>query len=364
MTEATTRRGFLGTAAAVGTIPVLGSTACVSTAVGGPGADPAALELPARNAILAIDTATRENYNTLRAEVIRQLGPVVVIENDHRGGRYTLIHHGERESLHPVSDIFELAKSIAHAPLGIYSIIAPYLSRRLPDLPSSARLDRHDVDMVAFRGPGRRDWVGPLQAFGATLTTARRQLANARMPRELQASCARILDNTIEFVDSSVRRGSFDMASFETCTGGLNDAIDTNIKHAAQAQIDGVEVLMRRWRDTVGPADWPGLYIVVLSIWTTSAQNQNSVIVKRFMDPAQAESHLIDLQTAQPPADPIHTALDNLARIVQDNVAAELIFPLNPQPADALKGREDLLTQEILHRPACPHDPRTAPRNA
>src|SRR4051812_49226742 len=107
MTESTTRRGFLGTAAAVGTVPVFGSTARVSTAVGAPGADPAALELPARNAILAIDTATRENYNALRAEVVRQLGPVIVIENDYRGGRYTLIHHGERESLHPVSDIFE-----------------------------------------------------------------------------------------------------------------------------------------------------------------------------------------------------------------------------------------------------------------
>lgn len=151
--------------------------------------------------------------------------------------------------MHPVSDVFEPAKSVAHVPLGIYSIIAPYLSRRIPELPSSDRLDQHDVDMVAFKGPGTKEWISPLQDFGATLTTARRQLGNALMARELEASCARILDAAIEFIDESARRGSFDMASFETFTGGLNDAIDTNIKHASQAQIDGVKALMGRWRD-------------------------------------------------------------------------------------------------------------------
>ncbi|MFI6986278.1 hypothetical protein ACIBSV_48035 [Embleya sp. NPDC050154] len=347
-----TRRRFLGIATAVGAGAYLGGTRTASAATGDPGPAP---ELRAREAIFAIDTAMRESYDALRAEVIKQLGPVIVIENDYRGGRYTLIHNGERESLHPVSDMFELAKSVAHAPLGIYSIIAPYLSRRIPELPSSARLDQHDLDMVAFKGPGTNGWISPLQDFGATLTTARRQLGNARMARELEASCVRILDAAIEFIDESARRGSFDMASFETFTGGLNDAIETNIKHASRAQIEGVEALMGRWRDKVGRADWPGLYIVVLSIWTTSAQNQNSIIVKHFMDPARADSHLIDLQTAQPPTDPIHVALDNLARIVQDNVAAEMVFPLNPQPADALKGREDLLTQEILHQLDCPH---------
>lgn len=344
----TTRREFLGAAGAAGAITVLGGPQAAS-------ADSAAVQLRARDAIVAIDTETQKNYDALRAELIGQLSPVIVVQNDYRGGRYTLVHDGTRESTHPVSEVFELAKSVAHAPLGIYSIIAPYLGRRVPQLSGSGRIDPHDLDMVAFRGPRAKDWIGPLKAFGSTLAGARRQLGRANVPAELESSCALILNAALAFVETSVRRGSFDMSSFENFTAGLDHAIGVTLSCAARAQIDGVSALMERWRDRVGPADWPGLYIVVLSIWTTSAPNQNSLIVKRFMDPSQADSHLIDLMTAQTPADPVLVALDNLARIVQDDVAAAMVFPTDRKLADALKGPEDLLAPAIIDQLACPY---------
>lgn len=353
-----TRRSFLGTATAVGALALLDGADAAAAA----GPDAAAPELPARHAVLAVDTATQRHYDALRAELARRLGPVIVVQNDDRGGLYTLVHHGTRESAHPVPALFALAKSIAHAPLGIYSIVAPYLDHRVPGLPGAPRPDRHDLRMVAFKGPRTRDWVGPLREFGATLTTARRQLGDARLPRELAASSAQILDAAVEFAEGSVRRGAFDMRSFEHFTSGLDDAIGTNLSYAARAQIAGVEGLMKRWRAEVGEADWPGLYVVVLSIWTTSAPNQNSLIVKRFLDPATADAHLIDLPTAQLPADPVLVALDNLARIVQDNVAAELVFPTDRKLADALKGPEDLLAPAIRRQLACPYRTSAAPR--
>ncbi|WP_201261111.1 hypothetical protein [Embleya scabrispora] len=343
----TARRDFLGAVSAVGASTFLGGIGTAAPDAGDPGPDPAGAELRARNTIVAIDGDTRRHYDTLRAELIPRLGPVVVVENDSRGGLFTLVHEGRRESLWPVSDIFELAKSIAHVPLGIFSILAPYLSRRIPNPPGTARLDRHDVDMVAFEGPGTTEWIGPLRAFGATLADARRHLGDARLPGRLDAASGHILDAALEFIARSAGRAAFDTRSFEDFTGGLGEAIATNIEYAARAQIGGVTALMNRWRDEVGPGSWPGLYVVVLSIWTTSAPNQNSIIVKRFMDPATADSHLIDIATAQPPTDPVLVALDNLARIVQDNVAAELVFPHDRRSADALKGREDLLAREI-----------------
>lgn len=39
---------------------------------------------------------------------------------------------------------------------------------------------------------------------------------------------------------------------------------------------------------------------------------------------------------------------ENLARIVQDNIAAEMVFSTSQNVADALKGKEDLLSKEIL----------------
>lgn len=352
-----TRRGFLGTAGAVGVMALLDGADAAASAADGPGSGPeaAARELRARNAVLAVDTATQQRYDALRGALIEHLSPVIVVQNDDRGGLFTLVHRGSRESAHPVSAIFELAKSVAHAPLGVYSIVAPYLARRIPDLPGAARPDRHDLDMVAFKGPRAKGWVGPLRAFGATLSTARRQLGEARLPQELAASSARILDAAVAFAEQAVRRGSFDMASFEDFTGSLDGPIATNLAYAARAQIDGVSGLMKRWRAEVGEEEWPGLYVVVLSIWTTSAPNQNSLIVKRFLDPAGADSHLIDLPTAQLPGDPVLVALDNLARIVQDDVAAEMVFPTDRKLADALKGPEDLLAPAIRRGLACPY---------
>ncbi len=285
----------------------------------------------ARDALLAVNADMRRNYATLKAGLTTRLSPVIVVQNDARGGRYTLVDGGERESLHPVPEVFELAKSIAHVPLGTFAILAPHLE-----------------------GPEGRDWVRPLQDFAATLAAARERLAEAGLPRELEASSRRILDGALRFAAGSVERGTFGTGSFTDFTAGVYRDVRTNMRHAARAQIAGVEAVMRRWRRRVGEERWPDLYVVVLSLWTTSVLNQNSILVERFMAPAAAASHLIDLPTAETPADPVATALDNLARIVQDNVAAELVFPADQEVADALKGREDLLSDTIQEQLACP----------
>ncbi|GAA2992847.1 hypothetical protein GCM10020229_01670 [Kitasatospora albolonga] len=292
----------------------------------------------ARDSLLAVNAGMRSAYATLKADLTPHLGPVIVVENDSRGGRYTLIHRGERESLHPVAEEFELAKSIAHVPLGVFSVLAPYLS-----------------------GPtGAAGWAGPLREFAGTLGTARRLLEAARLPQELEASSRRILDAAVEFAETSTARGGFTVESFTEFTGSVYADIRTNMAHAARAQIAGVGRLMRRWRQRVGEREWPDLYVVVLSIWTTAVLNQNSIVIRRFLDPARADDHLLDITTAQLPADPVATALDNLARIVQDNVAAELVFPVDQEVADALKGQEDLLSETILEQLSCPYRGRAA----
>lgn len=295
----------------------------------------------ARNAILTVNADMRRNYAALKAELIKNLSPVIVVQNDAKGGKYTLIHKGEQESLHPVGEMFELAKSIAHVPLGTFSIIAPYL-----------------------KGSETTAWVRPLQDFARDLSTARDQLATADIPKDLQDSSRGILDGALHFIEDSVKNGSFSIDTFAEFTGSVYGDIRTNMYHAAKAQIAGVKKLMTRWRAKVGEEAWKGLYTVVLSIWTTSVLNQNSIIIKQFMDQENVETHLIDLPTAELPADPIFTALDNLARIVQDNVAAEMVFSVDQEVADALKGEEDLLSDEIQKQLACPFQNKPAAQKA
>ncbi|MFD6293894.1 hypothetical protein ACFWFU_03570 [Streptomyces sp. NPDC060235] len=346
-----TRRGFIGGASGIGTAALLGYSASPSAADTSGTTTPAPVAVTpqqAKDSIFAVNAGMRSNYATLKAELIKHLAPVIVVQNDAKGGRFTLVTPTGQESVNPVAETFELAKSIAHVPLGIFSVIASYLADKIPNLPNAARIDPHDLLMVAFSDDKSTAWIKPLQAYAVTLTTARQNLAAAGLPAALVTSCGNILDAALKFINSSVAAKVFDMKSFEDFSGSVYADIRTNMEYAAKAQIKGVQDIMKTWRAKVGEAAWADLYCVVLSQWTTSVLNQNTIIIKDCMNAAKVGTHLIDLPGLETPKDPVFTALDNLARIVQDNIAAEMVFPKSTVVADALKGKQDLLSDEIL----------------
>ncbi|BCM64697.1 MULTISPECIES: hypothetical protein [Streptomyces] len=341
-----TRRGFLGTVTAAGAATLLTQTQAATSASAAPAATD---EKAARDAIRNVNAGMRANYASLKSELIKHLSPVIVVQNNAVGGRFTLINNGVRvETVDPVPEYFELAKSIAHIPLGIYSVIAAYLSDQVPNIPNAERIDPHDLDMVAFKTPGDKGWTTPLSSYRTTLNSALTMLPTANLPDDLDASCTTILTEAVKFIDTIVKAAAFDMVAFNRFAATVYPSIRVNMTFAATAQITGIEALMKRWRALIGEQAWSDLYVTVLSIWTTSDLNQASIIIRRTMNQAKVATHLIDLPTVETPSDPIAVALDNLARIVQDNVAAEMVFNTDLKVADALKGKEDLLSDEIL----------------
>ncbi|MEU1051322.1 hypothetical protein [Streptomyces sp. NPDC005876] len=346
----TTRRGFLGTASAVGAATLFTGQSA-STASAATAGVTATDQKAARDAIRAVNAKMRANYATLKSELTTQLSPVIVVSNNAVGGRFTLINNGTRvETVDPVPEYFELAKSIAHVPLGVFSVLAAYLSDQVPNIPNADRIDPHDLAMVVTKAPGDKGWITPLNAFKSTLQAAYTKLGTANLPEDLENSCAKILSEAVAFIDASVTAQSFDMVSFNRFAAQVYPSIRVNMTFAATAQITGIEGLMKRWRTLIGEAAWSDLYVTVLSIWTTAELNQASIIIRRTMNQAKVDTHLIDLPTVETPSDPIAVALDNLARIVQDNVAAEMVFNTDLKVADALKGKEDLLSDEILQQ--------------
>lgn len=282
----------------------------------------------ARGALYAVDAAMRANYDILRARVMDNLSPVIVVQYDGQGGTYTLVHEGKQETVQPVPPLFQLMKSICHTPLGVYSIIAPYL-----------------------KNSRTQEWVAPLKAFREVIANGLQHLGAADLPEKAVEASREIFTGALHFIDDSLLEGSFSIDTYEKFTGKVQKAIHTNMKFAAEAQVSGVQSLLQRWREQLGPVQWKKLYAVVMAIWTTEVRNQNWVILKYMMDPETVDSHLITISTAEPAENTVPVALDNLARIVQDNVASAMIFPKpskwDEQRANALKGPEDLLSDTI-----------------
>jgi hypothetical protein len=290
----------------------------------------------ARQAIYAVDATMQEHYFKSRTRLIANLSPVIVVQFSIRGGTYTLINDGVTETVSPVGPNFEMCKSIAHIPLGIYSMLAPLLSGARPV-----------------------DWQQPILGFRKVITNALDHLKTAELPPEVEKSCRTIIEAGAKFLDDTIRDQTFSIASFERFTSPIQDAIQTNMRCAVQAQLDGVLGLLRRWRAQLGPVKWKQVYAVVMAIWTTEVRNQNWLLLKAMMEPEMVDSHLITLVTAAPEENTVQVALENLARIVQDNIAASLVFSaptkFSIDQGNALIGPDDLLAgtiEQMLKR--CP----------
>lgn len=304
----------------------------------------------ARQTILQIDLEMRSRYKALKDKVQLHLAPHIVVANGPEGGTYWLIQNGQIiEAATPIDVIFQLAKSIAHIPLGTFSVLAPYLSNIVPNYHrKDGDMNPRDLAMVAFTGPTSTDWVQPLQDWRSIIVNTRRALADADLPGELQESSEKICDAATKFIDGAVRNLAFTMDDFESFTGTIFCEISINMYWSAKVQIEAVTKLMTRWKKQLGD-QWRDVYVLVYSMWTTSVLNQNTIIIKCFLDPDRVDTHIIDIIADQlPVADPVGVGAENLARIVQDNIAAEMIFPTSQTTANALKGKEDLLSQELL----------------
>jgi hypothetical protein len=287
----------------------------------------ASVRTRAMQSLFAIDDAMRMNYDALKTLVANSVRPVIVVQNDLQGGTYTLLENDRRTTVQPVPPVFQMVKSVSHAPLGIYSIIAPYLGA-----------DRTDV------------WRRPAEDFAALLSNAERLVAYAGLPATPQKACETIITNSLKFVASIVAKERVTVEDFKDYTGPLEEAIAENLTVAGDLQVKSIRDLLDRWKERLKGA-WKDLYAVVLVIWTTEVNNQHYLILKSEMDPSRVDDHLIVLGTAAMADDTVDVALENLGQIVQDNIAAALVFS-NPDELDtdlgtSLKGPEDLLSWAV-----------------
>ncbi|WP_236052533.1 hypothetical protein [Streptomyces musisoli] len=149
----TTRRTVLTGATALSAAAAFG-TATQASATDGPGTPTtsSAAQKEARDAIRRVNADMRGNYAALKADLSKRLSPMIVVTNTATGGQFTLLYNGTTDTVQPVPEYFELAKSIAHVPLGIYSVLAQYLGDQVPNVPNRDRIDAHDLDMVAAKG--------------------------------------------------------------------------------------------------------------------------------------------------------------------------------------------------------------------
>jgi hypothetical protein len=277
--------------------------------------------------VTAVDVAMRNNYDILRAKVAVSLRPVIVVQFDFSGGTYNLVTRDRQLTVQPVPRLFEQIKSICHCPLGIYTVVAPYLNE--------------SSDPV---------WRAPLQDFGDVVRGALEGLGHLEFPEDVRSWSSTILESSDRFITECLTTRSFTMDLFRAYAESVFDSIRHNMMHAASLQVSAVVDLLLEWRNTLGPT-WRDLYAAVLTTWTIEEKNQHWLVLRMLMDQEMLDERLYVINVGNARENTVDVALMNLAIIVQDKIAGHLVFgkrtPIARRLNVDLATRNDLLSSAV-----------------
>lgn len=258
-----------------------------------------------------LDATMRAAYDTHIARVGDNIYPILYVDFTLVGGRYTLVEDEAKTHVRaPDLKNYAQLKSIAHIPLGIFVMIAEYVTY-----------------------PGNKQWVPPVQAYLEQLTTAQEQIERSGLDKFAQNACKAIVSGSISFLQDILSRQTFTLEEFRAYTHGIVSAILLCAQTAAQIQVDEMTKVVLEFKQILGDR-WDEVFVVIAALWTLSQENVHALIIGKQMKPENVETHLL-VSEAVPT---LAAAKDLLGRVVGDRIAAQYVF----SEKGSLEEREDI----------------------
>lgn len=249
----------------------------------------------------ALNLGMRDAYAATLARVSAAIDPVLVVQFDGVGGTFNLRDGDRFVRVQPVPTGYELSKSVAHVPLELFVLLAPYLD-----------------------APDGGDWQAPLAASGERIRAALDGLDTTSLTGTAREDARTVLAGSLAFVDDLLARGSFTQEDFTAYTRGIFEAVGGLRGYATELQIVAMVDLFESWRAEMGEARWRDLSAVVLAPYTLSRETSITQTLRRMMDPERVERRLIVVGGDF--GNDIDTAISVFGRLYLDGLAARLVF--------------------------------------
>jgi len=274
----------------------------------------------------------RVHYHDMAYKVGRNIYPLIIARDNLNdkytndigrqgiGGHYTLfLEDGSVFIRTPTPKYYELYKSLSHIPLGIWTMISPYLLN-----------DKAD------------SWWENVDEYHILLTHALKAHINAdTMKASIRELAGQMLNLTNEYLTTLREKRSVNMQEYMAFTQKMVPHIITAMDEAARIEVEaGIEVCLE-WKKMIGEPLWSQIIVAVPAIWPTSDYSPRYQVFKTVMEPSKVESNLFVLQ-GTPTVEDIK---DLLGRILSDRLAAKFIF--NPVDNKTKTPRNDRLYQAL-----------------
>lgn len=266
----------------------------------------------ADDSIRALNRTARDHYAHTLQWISGQLDPVIVVQFDGVGGTFTLRTGGRSVTAQPVPSSYELAKSVAHSPLGIFVIIAPYMQT-----------------------PESTLWHADLRAFAGRVRAALERLNDSALPADARQHARAVLRESLAFIDGALTAKAFTEEAYQAYARRIIPAVRALRYFATDTQVRAVVAHLEKWRAELGEARWKQLAAVVIAPYTIGSETPNLQCLRYVMDPERVADRLIVVGGDY--GKDVDRAVSVLGRLFMDRYAARLVFD-----SQSDEGRKDI----------------------
>ena len=267
----------------------------------------------AHASIIACDNEMQKNYNENHIAIGQQIYPFLYSEFTPDGGRYTLlINDSDRVSAKPVPPLYEIAKSVSHIPLGIWSIISRY---------------------AAY--PKGGGWIDAIEHYHKTLVTALNSLDAFDFEPRVIDNLQAILEKMSELSQQFIEAKTFTLEEYSAVTKSINQELLFLQSLAADIQVSAFTTTLEKWKTLIGKEEWERLYVVISAQWTLSTENVHQLIIANTMASKELAAKNIFV-TSMPLAN-----LDE-ARALCGRIVGDRIMSYETLTADTERGGENI----------------------
>jgi len=276
-----------------------------------------ARNFPPRNEpFAAINIGFHQSYTRLVKQVLAQLGdsvPVIVLIGDDA----TLLCDGGEQREQVIPARYHELKALAHLAFGVQLTLMANGSGRVSEVTAS---ELHE----------KRAQIQEVQA-AANASSPCASLPTMKAPAELLCR-ARIL------VDRVLAEGVVDFERLKEHVRALASHALETAQLAVCSELEQLDALLGRWRNSAGERSWAGLYVVICGAHQPRYREAACQYIGRLLrEPDGSAAEREDRLVYGEGLCDVDAALDLLARHIVDQRASNLLF------GDRRRLQEDLL---------------------
>ena len=258
-------------------------------------------------ALLRLQDLAEETFEARSPGCLDRLPAIILSVGTPSGGRFTLHHRGQQETVEPVDIAFATLKYVAHAPLGLFGALFPgSLDEQQPDQTSVDRLEEYfrdtlvSVDELPVDAPSRQ-------------------------------ACRTILTDSLAFV----AKAQYSRAAFTEYARAIGAPTGLTMRVAARVQLEGIERQVRAWRERIGEDDWGGIYAAIASGWARINNSPRQQAIEQVMGAEAARARLFTIQGVKTE----EALLQRLAKILNQRELSDVFFEEKERMEEDLMGR-------------------------